>query len=235
MKCRIVGEAMIEVKIESSWKDILSDEFQKPYFLELREKYHHAIKTSLVLPPPKLVFNAFNLVRFDEVKVVILGQDPYHNIENGIPQANGLAFSIAPQIKPPPSLKNIFKEIHRDLGLPIPQNGDLTKWAKQGVLLLNSLLSVEYKKALSHSSFGWEIFTDKIIEILSKKREKLIFMLWGNYAKSKKRLIDTTKHYVLEAVHPSPLARGFIGCGHFGMANQILKKHNLEEIDWNLA
>lgn len=225
---------MIDVKIESSWKEVLKDEFQKGYFLVLREKYHYAIKNSIVLPPPKLVFNAFNLVPFDKVKIVILGQDPYHNIEAGIPQANGLAFSVSPHITPPPSLKNIFKEINRDLGLPIPSSGDLTKWATQGVLLLNSLLSVEYKKALSHSSFGWETFTNRVIEILSLRREKLIFMLWGNYAKNKKHLIDTSRHYVLESPHPSPLARGFVGCGHFGEANRILAHNGLSSIDWAL-
>ncbi len=225
---------MIDVKIESSWKSELSSEWSEPYFLALREKYHKAIKNSIVLPPPKMIFNAFNLVRFDDVKVVILGQDPYHNIQNNIPQANGLAFSVSPGITPPPSLQNIFKEIHRDLGIPIPNSGDLTPWAKQGVLLLNAILTVEYKKALSHNSFGWERFTNRVIEILSLKRDKLVFMLWGNYAKNKKILIDTTKHFVLESPHPSPLAKGFIGCGHFGKCNQILQENGIDIIDWDL-
>lgn len=225
---------MIDVKIESSWKRHLSSEFEKDYFLKLREKYHAALKQSLVLPPPKLLFNAFNLVKFDDVKVVIIGQDPYHNVENGIPQANGLAFSVSEGISPPPSLKNIFKELHRDLGLKIPSNGDLSLWAKQGVLLLNAILSVEYKKALSHQSFGWEIFTNRIIEILSEERENLVFMLWGKYAKEKKKLIDLNKHFILESPHPSPLAVGFVGCGHFSKCNEILQKTKNKEINWAL-
>lgn len=225
---------MIDVKIESSWKKKLEDEFQKSYFWQIREKYHKAIKTSIVLPPPKLIFNAFNLVKFEDVKVVIIGQDPYHNIQNNIPQANGLSFSVPPGITPPPSLQNIFKEINRDLGIKIPNSGDLTPWAKQGVLLLNAILSVEYKKALSHEGFGWEIFTNRIIEILSQNRKNIVFMLWGNYAKSKKSLIDTSKHHILEAPHPSPLARGFIGCSHFSKCNELLRKNNIKEINWDI-
>ena len=225
----------IDVKIEDSWKENLKDEFQKEYFLNIREKYLQAIKVATILPPPKFLFYAFFLVKFNDVKVVILGQDPYHNIENNIPQAHGLSFSVPNGINPPPSLKNIFKELNRDLGLEIPKYGNLSSWSKEGVLLLNSILSVEYKKPLSHSHFGWEIFTDRVIEILSQKRENLVFMLWGNYAKSKKILIDTSKHYVLEAPHPSPLARGFIGCSHFSKCNEILRQNGIKEIDWNLA
>lgn len=225
---------MIDVKIEDSWKEVLRDEFSKEYFLKIRERYYQAIKNATILPPPKLIFNAFSLVRFNDVKVVILGQDPYHNIENDTPQAHGLSFSVPLGVNPPPSLKNIFKELNRDLNIKIPNHGNLTPWAKEGVLLLNSILSVEYKKPLSHSHFGWEIFTDKIIETLSQKRENLIFMLWGNYAKSKKRLIDISKHHILEAPHPSPLARGFVGCSHFSKCNEILKNNNIKEIDWNL-
>lgn len=225
----------IDVKIEDSWKEKLKDEFEKEYFLNIREKYHQAIKNTTVLPPPKFLFHAFSLVKFDDVKVVILGQDPYHNIENNIPQAHGLSFSVPMGVNPPPSLKNIFKELNRDLGLKIPNHGNLSSWSKEGVLLLNSILSVEYKKPLSHSHFGWEKFSDKIIEILSQKREKLIFMLWGNYARSKKILIDTSKHHILEAPHPSPLARGFIGCSHFSKCNEILRQNGIKEIDWSLA
>lgn len=225
----------IDVKIEDSWKEKLKDEFEKEYFLNIREKYHQAIKNVIVLPPPKFLFHAFSLVKFDDVKVVILGQDPYHNIENNIPQAHGLSFSVPMGVNPPPSLKNIFKELNRDLGLKIPNHGNLSSWSKEGVLLLNSILSVEYKKPLSHSHFGWEKFSDKIIEILSQKRENLIFMLWGNYARSKKILIDASKHHILEAPHPSPLARGFVGCSHFSKCNEILRQNGIKEIDWNLA
>ena len=224
----------MEVKIEDSWKAHLQDEFEKPYFVEIRAKYYDALKHSTILPPPKLLFNAFNLVPFSRVKVVILGQDPYHNVERGIPQAMGLSFSVPQGVTPPPSLKNIFKEIQRDLGLNPPQSGDLSAWARQGVLLLNALLSVELNKPLAHKGFGWEIFTDKVIEILSHKREKLVFMLWGNYARGKRGLIDTRKHFILEAPHPSPLARGFVGCGHFSKCNEILRQNGIEPINWAL-
>lgn len=224
----------MEVKIESSWKDLLKDEFEKPYFAEIRQKYYEAIKENTILPPPKLLFNAFNLVPFYAVKVVILGQDPYHNIEGETPQAMGLSFSVPNGVKIPPSLRNIFKELELDLGIKKPPNGDLSAWARQGVLLLNAILSVEFKKPLSHKNFGWEIFTDKIIEILSQNRENLVFMLWGNFAKSKKHLIDSSRHCILESAHPSPLASGFIGCRHFSKCNDFLAKHNEREIDWNL-
>ena len=226
---------MQEIKIEDSWKEILKDEFKQEYFLNIKEKYHQAIKTTKVLPPIESLFYAFSLVKFDSIKVVILGQDPYHNIKNNIPQAHGLSFSVPDNIKIPPSLRNIFKELNRDLGIEIPKSGNLSRWGKEGVLLLNSILSVEYKKPLSHRHFGWEIFTNRVIEILSQKRENLVFMLWGNYAKSKRKLIDTSKHYILEAAHPSPLAREFLGCSHFSKCNEILKQNNIKEIDWNLA
>ena len=224
----------MEVKIEDSWKAHLQGEFEKPYFAEIRAKYYDAIRTSTILPPPKLLFNAFNLVPFSRVKVVILGQDPYHNVERGIPQAMGLSFSVPQGVTPPPSLKNIFKEIQRDLGLNPPQSGDLSAWARQGVLLLNALLSVELNKPLAHKGFGWEIFTNRVIEILSHKREKLVFMLWGNYARGKRGLIDTRKHFILEAPHPSPLARGFVGCGHFSKCNEILRQNGIAPINWAL-
>lgn len=224
----------MEVKIEDSWKAHLQCEFEKPYFAEIRAKYYDAIRHSTILPPPKLLFNAFNLVPFSRVKAVILGQDPYHNVERGIPQAMGLSFSVPQGVTPPPSLKNIFKEIQRDLGLNPPQSGDLSAWASEGVLLLNALLSVELNKPLSHKGFGWEIFTDRVIEILSHKRERLVFMLWGNYARSKRGLIDTRKHFILEAPHPSPLARGFVGCGHFSKCNEILRNNGIAPINWAL-
>lgn len=224
----------MEVKIEDSWKAHLQCEFEKPYFAEIRAKYYDAIRKSTILPPPKLLFNAFNLVPFSRVKVVILGQDPYHNVERGIAQAMGLSFSVPQGVTPPPSLKNIFKEIERDLGLNPPKSGDLSAWASEGVLLLNALLSVELNKPLSHKGFGWEIFTDRVIEILSRKREKLVFMLWGNYARGKKGLIDTRKHFILEAPHPSPLARGFVGCGHFNKCNEILRQNGIAPINWAL-
>ncbi len=225
---------MIDVKIEDSWKEVLKDEFEKEYFLNIRRKYYDAIKNTMVLPLPKFIFNAFWLVKFSDVKVVILGQDPYHNIENNIPQAHGLSFSVPFGVNPPPSLKNIFKEINRDLGIKIPSHGNLTSWTKEGVLLLNSILSVEYKKPLSHANFGWEIFTDKIIELLSNNRHNIIFMLWGNYARNKKTLINTSKHHILEAPHPSPLARGFTGCSHFSKCNEILRLNNIKEINWDI-
>lgn len=224
----------MEVKIEDSWKAHLQGEFEKPYFAEIRAKYYDAIAKSTILPPPKLLFNAFNLVPFSRVKAVILGQDPYHNVERGIAQAMGLSFSVPQGVTPPPSLKNIFKEMQRDLGLNPPQSGDLSAWASEGVLLLNALLSVELNKPLSHKGFGWEIFTDRVIEILSHKRERLVFMLWGNYARSKRGLIDTRKHFILEAPHPSPLARGFIGCGHFSKCNEILRNNGIAPINWAL-
>lgn len=224
----------MEVQIEDSWKAQLQSEFNKPYFAEIRAKYYDALKKATILPPPKLLFNAFNLVPFSRVKVVILGQDPYHNIECGIAQAMGLSFSVPQGVTPPPSLKNIFKEIKRDLGLDSPQSGDLSAWARQGVLLLNALLSVELGKALSHKDFGWEIFTDKVIEILSRERENIVFMLWGNYARGKKSLIDSRRHLVLEAPHPSPLARGFIGCGHFSKCNEFLRDKGIAPINWIL-
>lgn len=224
----------MKVKIEDSWIVHLQGEFEKPYFREIRAKYYDALKAATILPPPKLLFNAFNLVPFSRVKVVILGQDPYHNIERGIPQAMGLSFSVPKGITPPPSLKNIFKELQRDLGINPPQSGDLSAWANEGVLLLNALLSVELNKPLSHKCFGWEIFTDRVVEILSQKREKLVFMLWGNYAKSKRGLIDVQRHFILEAPHPSPLARGFVGCGHFSKCNEILQNNGITPINWAL-
>ncbi|MBP5779333.1 MAG: uracil-DNA glycosylase, partial [Campylobacter sp.] len=176
-------------------------------------------------------FNAVNITPFDEVKVVILGQDPYH----GLNQAMGLSFSVPKGVKIPPSLINIFKELQMEFGYEIPKNGDLTDWAKQGVLLLNSSLSVAANKPNSHSKFGWQIFTDSVIKILSQKRQNLVFMLWGNYAKAKANLIDENRHLILKAAHPSPLAGGaFFGCNHFKKCNEYLKSHNKNEIDWRI-
>ena len=219
------------VKIEQSWKNELRDEFLSPYFLQIKENLINAKKNEVVFPPSELIFNAFNITPFDEVKVVILGQDPYH----GINQAMGLSFSVPKGVKIPPSLINIFKELQMEFGYEIPKNGDLTNWAKQGVLLLNSSLSVAANKPNSHSKFGWQIFTDSVIKILSQKRQNLVFMLWGNYAKAKANLIDENRHLVLKAAHPSPLAGGaFFGCNHFKKCNEYLKSHNKNEIDWRI-
>ena len=219
------------VKIEKSWKNELRDEFLSPYFLQIKENLINAKKNEVVFPPSELIFNAFNITPFDEVKVVILGQDPYH----GLNQAMGLSFSVPKGVKIPPSLINIFKELQMEFGYEIPKNGDLTNWAKQGVLLLNSSLSVAANKPNSHSKFGWQIFTDSVIKILSQKRQNLVFMLWGNYAKAKANLIDENRHLVLKAAHPSPLAGGaFFGCKHFKKCNEYLKSHNKNEIDWRI-
>lgn len=220
-----------DVKIEQSWKDALKDEFLSPYFAKIKENFIQAKQTSIVYPPNNLIFNAFNLTPFNRVKVVILGQDPYH----GKGQAMGLSFSVPHGIKIPPSLINIYKEIYDDLGIREPNHGNLTYWAKQGVLLLNATLSVSAGQANSHAHFGWQIFTDAIIKLLSQKRENIVFLLWGNPAKAKIPLIDTTRHLILTAAHPSPLARGaFFGCRHFSQTNNYLAKHNKTTIDWDL-
>lgn len=220
----------MKVDIEKSWNEHLKDEFEKPYFKQLTDFVKEEYRTRQIFPPGKLIFNAFNLCPFDDVKVVILGQDPYH--DDG--QANGLCFSVNDNIPFPPSLQNIFKEIGDDLGKPYPQSGDLSRWAKQGVLLLNSILTVRAHQASSHKDHGWETFTDRVIRELSEKRENIVFMLWGSYAKNKGAQIDRNKHLILTSVHPSPLSvyRGFFGCKHFSQANSYLRKHNLREIDW---
>lgn len=221
----------VNVKIEASWKAALNAEFSKPYFRELvkgikQEK--QAGKT--VYPPGSLIFNAFDQTPIEKVKVVILGQDPYHNPG----EAMGLSFSVPKGKRIPPSLQNIYKEIRDDLNLPIPNHGDLTPWANQGVFLLNAMLTVEHKKAGSHQKLGWQHFTDAVIQLLSQQRKNLVFMLWGNFAKKKKSLIDTSKHLVLEAPHPSPLARGFNGCRHFSKANAYLASFGNEPINWQV-
>ncbi len=218
-----------DVKLEPSWKRHLSDEFVKPYFTKLREFVKSEYLHHKVFPEPKNIFRAFDLCPFDKVKVVIIGQDPYH----GVGQANGLSFAVSEDVSIPPSLKNIFKEIKSDLGIEPIQNGDLTRWAKQGVLLLNATLTVRASDPGSHQNQGWEEFTDAAIRSLSEHRTGLVFMLWGNYAKKKGAHIDRKKHFVLESAHPSPFsATSFFGCQHFSRTNEYLKGEGKTEIDW---
>ncbi len=218
------------IQIEASWKHVLSEEFEKPYFKELTEFVRGEYLSSAVYPKPRDVFRAFDACPFDKVKVVILGQDPYH----GAGQANGLCFAVNPDIALPPSLKNIFKEIESDLGAKPNEDGDLTRWAKQGVLLLNATLTVRANTPGSHQNKGWELFTDAAIRALSDAREHLVFILWGNYAKQKGAHIDRSKHLVLESAHPSPFSAhsGFFGNKHFSKTNDYLHKHGEGEIDW---
>ncbi len=220
----------MDVKIDKSWYDELSSEFDKEYFLQLRNFIHLEYKTKIIYPQAKNIFAAFDLCPFDSVKLVIIGQDPYH--EPG--QAHGLCFSVQDGCLLPPSLKNIYKEIETDLSKQMPFSGDLSRWARQGVLLLNATLTVEAHKAGSHQNKGWEEFTDKVIEILSNKKENLVFMLWGSYAQKKGSVIDNKKHLVLKAVHPSPLSayRGFFGSKHFSQANNYFISKGIEPIDW---
>jgi len=221
-----------DVKIEPSWKAALSNEFEKPYFDELVTFIKNEKNSGKkIYPPGNLIFKAFSLTPFDQVEVVILGQDPYHNPT----EAMGLCFSVPQSIKTPPSLVNIYKEIERDLGHVIPNHGDLTTWAQQGILLLNAMLTVEHKKAGSHRKSGWQTFTNMVIKTLSDNKEGLIFLLWGNFAKSKKEFINIEKHTVLEAAHPSPLARNaFNNCKHFSKTNHILRNNGKKEIDWRI-
>jgi uracil-DNA glycosylase len=222
---------MTEVKLEESWKKALSEEFKKPYFWELSQFVKdEIIAGQTIYPHPKNIFAALDNTPFDTVKVVILGQDPYH----GPGQAHGLSFSVQEWVRNPPSLMNIFKEIQGDLGIPTPKNGDLTRWAEQGVLLLNTTLTVRAGQPMSHAGKWWETFTDSVIQTLSDKRDFLIFLLWWSHAQKKKSLIDTRKHIILEAPHPSPLSahRGFLGCGHFSKTNALLGEHGLSEIQW---
>ena len=220
----------ISVKIEPSWKAVLATEFTKPYFYVLTDFVKSEYNHTSIFPQPKDIFKAFDLCPFDEVRVVILGQDPYH----GIGQANGLCFAVPDGARLPPSLVNIFKEIKSDLGVTPLADGDLSRWSKQGVLLLNSTLTVRSGQAGSHQGRGWEEFTDAVVRELSSKKEHVVFMLWGNYAKNKGVSIDRTKHLVLEAAHPSPFSayNGFFGCKHFSKANKYLKEHGLSEVDW---
>jgi uracil-DNA glycosylase len=222
----------INPQIELSWKEILQGEFEQQYFKELKEFLVGEKSKYTVYPPGGLIFNAFSLTPFDKVRVVILGQDPYH----GPGQAHGLCFSVPRGISAPPSLINIFKEIERDLGFPVPAYGNLDNWARQGVLLLNATLTVRAGQPGSHQRKGWETFTNAVIGNLSRKRAGLVFLLWGKYAQEKELLIDTNRHYILKAAHPSPYSayNGFFGCRHFSKTNEILQKHGLDEIDWKL-
>lgn len=226
-----------KVDIDDSWLNYLHDEFEQPYMQQLRDFLSEENKQGKVIyPASNLIFNAFNTTAFEKVKVVILGQDPYHGEGNGKGQAHGLSFSVPKGIAVPPSLKNIYKEIQRDLQLPIPQHGCLQAWAEQGVLLLNATLSVERASAGSHQHQGWETFTDKVIDTLNTEREGLVFMLWGSYAQKKGHLINIKKHLVLTSSHPSPLSayRGFLGCGHFSAVNRYLIKRSEQPIDWSV-
>jgi uracil-DNA glycosylase len=222
----------IDPQIDQSWKEILKPEFEAEYFAKLREFLINEKRSNVVYPPGKKIFAAFNCTPFHEVKVVILGQDPYH----GPGQAHGLCFSVPHGVAKPPSLLNIFKEINLDLGLPMPNHGNLEKWASQGVLLLNATLTVRANMAGSHQNKGWEIFTDAAIKQLSERKEGIIFILWGNYAQAKQNLIDSNRHYVLKSVHPSPLSasRGFFGCHHFSETNRLLELQGKTKIDWSL-
>jgi uracil-DNA glycosylase len=218
--------------IEDSWKQVLSSEFQQEYFHNLKNFLLEERKKYSIFPKGADIFNAFNLTPFDNVRVVILGQDPYHNPG----QAHGLCFSVPKGITQPPSLVNILKEIQTDLGLSKPEHGNLEKWARQGVLLLNATLTVRANQPGSHQNRGWETFTDAAIKALAEKREKLVFLLWGAYAQNKVKLIDPQKHLILKAPHPSPLSvyRGFFGCKHFSTANSYLKQNRFSEIDWSV-
>ncbi len=225
----------MDVRIEHGWKEVLKDEFRKDYFLQIvtwlkTEK----ISGRVIFPPGSLIFNAFEQTPFDSLKVVLLGQDPYH----GPGQAHGLSFSVPDGVKPPPSLQNIFKEIESDLGIRMPTNyGNLTHWAKQGVLLLNASLTVRANEPNSHSKIGWMEFTDAVIKVISEKKEHIVFLLWGRFAQEKQPLIDETKHFVLKAAHPSPFSadKGFFGCRHFSKTNALLVKNGIDPIDWKLT
>lgn len=218
----------------NTWKEAIGHEKQQPYFQHILQQVQQARQSGrTIYPPQEEVFSAFRLTEFDQVRVVILGQDPYH----GVNQAHGLAFSVKPSIAPPPSLVNIYKELSTDImGFQTPSHGYLVSWAKQGVLLLNTVLTVEQGLAHSHANFGWETFTDRVIHVLNEQRDHLVFLLWGSHAQKKGQFIDRTKHCVLTSPHPSPLSahRGFFGCRHFSKTNQYLRHHNLTEINWQL-
>lgn len=219
-------------QIEESWKLVLQEEFSALYFHDLTAFLREEKQKYSVYPPGTQIFSAFNHTPFNRVKVVILGQDPYH----GPGQAHGLCFSVPEGVPHPPSLANIFKEIKNDLGIPVPASGNLSRWAEQGVLLINAILTVRADTPTSHQNKGWELFTDAVIRNLSEKRKNLVFLLWGNYAQAKEKLIDNSRHFILKAAHPSPLSasRGFFGCRHFSETNKILADLGLKEIDWKL-
>jgi uracil-DNA glycosylase len=223
----------MNVQIEAGWKKVLEPEFNKPYFLQIV----HFLKTEknigkIIYPPGSQIFNAFEMSPFEETKLVILGQDPYH----GPGQAHGLCFSVPDAVRPPPSLLNIFKELHSDTGMAIPGTGNLSAWARQGVLLLNAYLTVEAGTPMSHSQIGWGVFTDTVIQKLSDLKNNLVFLLWGKFAQDKQVLIDETKHLLLKAAHPSPFSadKGFFGCRHFSKANEYLMKNRIDPVDWKL-
>jgi len=223
----------VNIQIEDSWKAALTEEFEKPYFAEIRRfLQEEKAAGKIIYPPGSLIFNAFNSTPFEKVRVVILGQDPYH----GAGQAHGLCFSVQHGVKPPPSLVNIYKELKDDVGFEIPKHGNLQKWTEQGVFLLNAMLTVEANQPASHQKKGWEEFTNAVIQKLSKERNGLIFILWGNFAQQKAVLIDETKHTILKAAHPSPFSayNGFFGCKHFSKTNEILKAIGEMEIDWQV-
>ena len=221
---------MKSIQIEKTWKEKILEHIQIEEYKELAQTLQNLYLTKAIYPHPKKIFNAFNLCPFDKVRVVILGQDPYH----GKGQAHGLSFSVEKGVPKPPSLQNILKEIQDDVGVPIPENGDLSRLAEQGVFLLNSILTVEAGKPGSHASIGWEAFTDQMIELLSYEKEHLVFLLWGNYAKNKIGLIDAAKHCILRAPHPSPFSAhtGFMGCKHFSKTNKYLEENSLKPIEW---
>ncbi len=220
-----------EVEIHESWMKVLSEQFNAPYFSELKSFLVTEKKKHIVYPPGNQIFSAFNRTPFNKLKVVIIGQDPYH----GPGQANGLCFSVSPGLRKPPSLVNIFKELQTDLGIPIPQDGNLELWADQGILLLNATLTVRAAMAGSHQKKGWEQFTDAVIKVVSENKKGIVFLLWGNFAQTKAELIDKDKHFILTAAHPSPLARGaFFGCKHFSKTNKILEHKGILPIDWRL-
>lgn len=221
-----------KIAMNEEWKDFLKPLFFEPFFAKIKQNYIQALQRGeTIYPPAKLTFNAFNLTPLNELKIVLLGQDPYHQPF----QAMGLSFSVPKDVKIPPSLLNIYKELKSDLGIELAKSGDLTKWARQGVLLLNSILSVRANEPASHQHFAWQEFTDGVIKRLSEQKEGLVFMLWGNFAKGKRFLIDTNKHLILEAAHPSPLARtGFLGCKHFSKSNEWLIKQGKKAIEWDL-
>lgn len=228
----MISKVTINPTIDESWKEVLAQEFQSDYFKLLKEFLVIERKKYIIYPPASKIFAAFNYTPFDKVKVIIIGQDPYH----GDGQANGLCFSVNNGVPQPPSLQNIFKELNSDLNLPIPKTGNLEAWAKQGVLLLNATLTVRANQPGSHQKQGWEQFTDAAIKTLSDKKKGLVFLLWGKFAQAKETLIDTSKHHVLKAPHPSPFSvhSGFFGCKHFSKTNPLLKHEGLKEINWKI-
>jgi uracil-DNA glycosylase len=228
----ILNKPLIDYLLTPSWKKVLQNEFEKSYFQELEEKLRCEYEEKIIYPMPSDIFSAFNLTSFDDLKVVIIGQDPYH----GPNQAHGLCFSVQPQIKIPPSLANIYKEIESDTGVKMPSHGHLKSWAEQGILLLNAFLTVENGKPMAHKKLGWETFTDQVIDIINDKKENIVFILWGSSAHTKARNVDPTKHYILKSVHPSPLSsyRGYFGCKHFSLCNQFLISKKIKPIDWKI-